>query len=126
MRSLRSQKEGVGRVSESSMSMPVDLKLDASLDYILVRDYRLMKIELEGEEIRRGVELPLILVRVSPDVRSPEVGSVYLEDFSVDLDVEGAPQYYEPPSTYPLRRSLRHPPYTHYSGGSYPRGRHSL
>jgi hypothetical protein len=71
------------------MSMPVDLKVDASLDYILVRDYRLMKIELEGEEVRRGVELPLILVRVSPDVRSPEAGSVYLEDFSVDLDVEG-------------------------------------
>ena len=31
MRSLRSQKEGVGRVSESSTSMPVDLKVDALL-----------------------------------------------------------------------------------------------
>ena len=80
---------GEGRVSESSTSMPVDLRVDASLDYIFVRDCRQMKIELEMGIIRRRKGLPLISVHVSPEVRSPEVGSVYLEDFSVDLDVEG-------------------------------------
>ena len=89
MRSLRSQKEGVGRVSESSTSMPVDLKVDASLDYIFVRDYRQTKIELEMGIVRKRIGMPLISVRVSPEVRSPEVGSVRLEDFSMDLDVEG-------------------------------------
>jgi hypothetical protein len=85
-----SQKEGVGRVSESSMSMPVDLKVDASLDYIyFVRDYGLMKIELEMGIVRKRIGMPVISVRVSPEVRSPEVGSVRLEDFSMDLDIEG-------------------------------------
>jgi len=89
VRNLRNQKEGVGRVSESSTSMPVDLRVDASLDYIFVRDYRQMKIELEMGIVRKRIGMPLISVHVSPEVRSPEVGSVRLDDFSMDLDVEG-------------------------------------
>ncbi|MCL7384018.1 MAG: hypothetical protein LZ174_07010, partial [Thaumarchaeota archaeon] len=77
-------------MSESSMSMPVDLKVDASLDYIyFVRDYGLMKIELEMGIVRKRIGMPVISVHVTPEVRSRDVGSVYLEDFSVDLDIEG-------------------------------------
>jgi hypothetical protein len=72
------------------MSMPVDLKVDASLDYIyFVRDYGLMKIELEMGIVRKRIGMPVISVHVTPEVRSRDVGSVYLEDFSVDLDIEG-------------------------------------
>jgi hypothetical protein len=68
--------------------MPVDLKIDASLDYIFVRDYRQMKIELEMGIVRKRIGMPAISIHASPEVRSPEVRSVRLEDFSMDLDVE--------------------------------------
>jgi len=62
-------------MSELTVDIPVELKLEATLDYTVIR------------VDRTRIELPLMSVHVSPEIRDPEVERVGLLHFFIDLGV---------------------------------------